>query len=177
MGATIVAVSDSKGATHHGDGLDHKTLMRVKKESGSVMYYPGARRIGKEEIFALDVDVLITAALPDVINEKNVDAVRAKIIVEGSNIPMHHAIEEKLFRRGVLIVPDIVANAGGVISSYAEYKGYTAKKMFALVEKKISASVSIILTECKKTAKNPRDIAIEIASRTLGKKSANPKRF
>src|SRR3972149_9168689 len=129
-GAKIVAVSDSKGTAFRANGLDYRTLMKTKKQTGSVVNYNGASHLLKEDIFALSVDVLIPAALPDVINERNVKTVRAKIIVEGANIPMRHDIEEQLSSRGVRIVPDIVANAGGVISSYAEYKGYTAKKMF-----------------------------------------------
>ena len=113
------------------------------------------------------MDVLIPAALPDVINERNVKTVRAKIIVEGANIPMRHDIEEQLSSRDVLIVPDIVANAGGVISSYAEYKGYTAKKMFALVEEKISASTRAVLAEVRATKQNPRAIAMKLALQRL----------
>ncbi|MBI5913352.1 Glu/Leu/Phe/Val dehydrogenase [Candidatus Azambacteria bacterium] len=169
MGARIVAVSDSKGTAYHIDGLSHTALMRVKKENGSVVYYPEARQLGKEEIFSLDIDVLIPAALPDVIHEKNSDAVRAKVIVEGANIPMQHDVEDALHARGVLIVPDIVANAGGVISSYAEHKGYTEKRMFTLVEEKISASTREIMGIMKKTGKNPRAIAMEIAHRRITK--------
>ena len=69
------------------------------------------------------------------INESNKDKIKAKIIVEGANIPMRENIEDELFNKGIIIVPDFVANAGGVISSYAEYRGYNPDKMFQLVEK------------------------------------------
>ena len=166
-GAKIVAVSDSKGTAYRENGLDYRTLMKTKKQTGSVVNYNGASHLLKEDIFALSVDVLIPAALPDVINERNVKTVRAKIIVEGANIPMRHDIEEQLSSRGVLIVPDIVANAGGVISSYAEYKGYTAKKMFALVEEKIGASTRAVLAEVRATKQNPRAIAMKLALQRL----------
>lgn len=171
MGARVVAVSDSKGAAYRVGGLSHKALMHTKKENGSVVYYPDARHISKEEIFSLDVDVLIPAALPDVIYEKNSPSVRAKVIVEGANIPMRHDIEDALHKRGILIVPDIVANAGGVISSYAEYKGYAAKRMFALVEEKIGASTREIMNIMKQTGENPRAIAMEIAQKRILKKA------
>lgn len=169
-GATIVAVSDSKGTAYRETGLDYAMLMKTKKQTGSVIHYNGATQLSKEDIFTLPVDVLIPAALPDVINERNVHSVRAKIIVQGANIPMRHDVEEQLFKRGVLIVPDIVANAGGVISSYAEYKGYTAKKMFVLVEEKIGASTRAVLAEVKKTGRNPRAVAMELAIKRLTKK-------
>lgn len=169
-GAKVVAVSDSKGVAYREAGLEYKTLMKTKKETGSVIYYNGATQLPKEDIFTLPIDVLIPAALPDVINERNVNAVKAKIIVPGANIPMRHDIEERLFKRGVLIVPDIVANAGGVISSYAEYKGYTAKKMFALVEEKIGASTRAVLAEVQKTGTNPRTVAMNLALKRLAKK-------
>ena len=84
----------------------------------------------------MPVDVLVPAAVTDSINDKNKNEIKAKIIVEGSNIPMREYIEEEFFRKGILVVPDFVANAGGVISSYAEYRGYSHEKMFKLVEKK-----------------------------------------
>lgn len=166
-GARVIAVSDSKGAAYREAGLEYKTLMKTKKETGSVVNYNGATQLPKEDIFALDVDVLIPAALPDVINERNVKSVRARIIVPGANIPMRHDIEEQIHERGIVIVPDIVANAGGVISSYAEYKGYSAQKMFALVEEKITASTRAVLAEVKKTGKNPRIVAMELATKRL----------
>lgn len=169
-GATIVAVSDSKGVAYREAGLDYTALMKIKKQTGSVVNYNGATQLPKEDIFTLAVDVLIPAALPDVINEKNVKAVKAKIIVEGANIPMRHEFEEQLSARGVLIVPDIVANAGGVISSYAEYKGYTAKKMFALVEEKIGTSTRALLKTMSTTKQGPRAVAMELAVKRLTKK-------
>ena len=98
--------------------------------------YPGGTKIKPSRIFGLPMDVLITAAVTDSINDKNKNEIRAKIIVEGSNIPMRETIEEELFRKGILVVPDFVANAGGVISSYAEYRGYSHEKMFRWLKEK-----------------------------------------
>jgi len=76
---------------------------------------------------------------------------------------MPENIEEELFQKGILIVPDIVANSGGVISSYAEYRGHNPKQMFKIVEKKIKNATRLVLAESLKKKKNPRSIALEIA--------------
>ena len=115
----------------------------------------------------MPVDILIPSAMPDVINEKNVDKIEAKIIVEASNIPAKPAIEEILHKRGILVVPDFVANASGVISSYAEYKGYDEKKSFELIEKKIVKNTKLVLREAKKLNVKPRDAALKIAKERI----------
>ena len=163
MGAKIVAVSDSRGAAFLESGLDEKILHQLKLEKKSVSDYPSAKKLRKDELFALPVDILIPAAVTDVINESNKDAIKAKIIVEAANIPMREEVEDELWQRGVLIVPDFVANAGGVISSYAEYSGMNIDQMFKLVEDKITKTTRTVLEESKKTKKNPRQVAMEIA--------------
>lgn len=165
-GATIVAVSDSRGTLFNEKGLKYGELMKVKKNTGSVTGGNGTK-LSSNEIFELDVDVLIPAALPDVIGEANVDRVKAKIIVEGANIPMREEYEYRLHKQGALVIPDFVANAGGVISSYAEHKGMSEKKMFALVEEKITQSMVRLLSELSKTKRTPRDIAYELALKGL----------
>jgi len=168
-GAKIVAVSDSKGVIYNKDGLDVPKLLEVKKQTGSVINYKPGEVLPNEKIFELPVDILIPAAMPDVINEKNVDKVQAKIVVEASNIPAKPEIEEILHKRGILVVPDFVANAGGVISSYAEYRGYDEKKAFELIEKKIIKNTKLILRRAKKLNVKPRDVALEIAKERVFK--------
>jgi len=170
MGVRIIAVSDSRGAVFNRDGLDYKTLLKVKREAGSVIYYGDAQKIDAKELFEIHADVLIPAALPDVIDGHNVDAIKAKIVVEGSNIPIKEQYEEELHKRGILVVPDIVANAGGVISSYAEYKGYNPKIMLIMVDRKITANTITILAMSKRLKKKPRDVAIKIASERILKR-------
>ena len=89
----------------------------------------------------MDVDILVTVAVPDFIKIGDINKIKAKIIVEGSNIPMTADAEQKLHELGVLVVPDFVANAGGVISSYAEYKGKNPDDMFKLVKQKIQKTL------------------------------------
>jgi len=144
-GAKIVAVSDSSGVIYNKDGLDFRELAKVKKERGRVTEYKNGKKLLNKEIISVDADVLITAAVPDLIKQEDVGKVKAGIIVEGSNIPTTHEIEEQLIKKGKFIIPDFVANAGGVISSYCEYKGFDEKKMFKMVEEKIVKNTKLVI--------------------------------
>ncbi|MBR9707143.1 MAG: Glu/Leu/Phe/Val dehydrogenase [Candidatus Diapherotrites archaeon] len=162
-GAKLIAVSDSKGTIYNDSGLDFEELAKIKKDSGSVINYRPGGVVGSNALVELKVDILVTAALPDVINEGNIARVKPKIIVEGSNIPMSMEMEQKLHDKDVLIIPDFVANAGGVISSYIEYKGGTKEEMFAMVEEKIVKNTQMVLDKAKESDILPRDAALFIA--------------
>ena len=163
FGAKIIAVSDSKGVIYNKDGLNIRELEKVKKEKRTVIKYKDGKTLKGEKLFELDSDIIIPGALPDVITKKNVNKIKSSIIVEAANIPMTCEIEELLHKKGILVVPDFVANAGGVISSYAEYKGYNPKDMYSLVEKKIRKNTKKVLDKSKKDKILPRDAAMEIA--------------
>ena len=162
QGMRFVAVSDSRGCLFRKEGIDYYKLVEVKKKTGSVTNYLGNRQVC-EHIIATDVDVLITAAVPDVIKIGDVNKVKAKLIVEGSNIPMKIEVEEALHKKGILVIPDFVANAGGVISSYVEYINGTKQKMFKLVQEKITKNTSLVLKHAFKKKIKPRDAAVEVA--------------
>jgi glutamate dehydrogenase/leucine dehydrogenase len=167
MGAKVVAVSDSRGAIYNPDGLEYQEILKIKQLSGTVTAHAKAAKLEGRKIFELPVDILIPAALPDVIHAGNISDVQAKIIVEAANIPMRYEYEASLHERGVLVVPDVAANAGGVISSYAEHKGWKAEKMFKLVEQKVSAAVRDVLELSKHKKITPRDAAIALAKARL----------
>jgi len=120
-GYKVVAVSDSKGGIYNSEGLDPVKVMEHKKKTGSVVGYPGAKEISNEEILELDVDVLVPAAIEGVITEKNADNIKAKVVSEGANGPTTPEADRILFEKGVLVIPDILANAGGVTCSYFEW--------------------------------------------------------
>ncbi len=120
-GAKIVAVSDSKGGIYKTEGLDPEDVMRVKRETGSVINYPGVQRVSNEEILELEVDILVPAALENVITMENVERIKAKVISEGANGPTTPEADEVLAKKDVVVVPDILANAGGVIMSHIEW--------------------------------------------------------
>jgi len=167
MGARIVALADSRVALISQNGFNHAQLKKIMDARGSLDTYHGARRVSPEKFWAEPVDILIPASVTDVINESNYRSIKAKIIIEAGNIPMREHIEEKLWRKGILIVPDFVANAGGVISSYAEYRGYNPKRMFDLVERKITKSTRLVLERSIKTKKSPREVAMSIAKERI----------
>ena len=122
MGATVVAVSDSRGGIYSSKGLNPDEVKQVKSKTGSVINYENAeKRITNEELLELDVDILIPAAIEYVITEENAPRIKAKLIVEGANGPVTAAADEYLSQRGVVIVPDILASAGGVIMSHIEW--------------------------------------------------------
>ncbi|MBI4239585.1 Glu/Leu/Phe/Val dehydrogenase [Candidatus Uhrbacteria bacterium] len=162
-GAKIIAVADSRGTAYLEAGLDYRTAEQAKKQHGTVSSYQGAQQLSHDDIFSLDADVLIPATITDVITEKNKDSIKAKLIVQGANISMSKEIERELWQRGIQIIPDFVANAGGVISSYAEYVGMTSDEMFALVDEKITKAVTDVLTQSIAEKRFPRDVAMEIA--------------
>lgn len=167
MGAKVVAVADRNGAVFEHDGLDPKGINRLIQDRAPVGSYSGGKKVKMEDFWKIPVDILIPASVTDVINRENKDGIRAKLIVEGGNIPMREEVEDELFRRGVMFVPDFVANAGGVISSYAEYKGYSLKRMFELVERKIVAATRAVISESLKRKENPRTVAMDLARRRV----------
>ncbi|MGQ4834245.1 MAG: Glu/Leu/Phe/Val family dehydrogenase [Candidatus Asgardarchaeia archaeon] len=121
FGYKVVAVSDVFGGIYNPDGLDPEKVLEHVKKTGSVVNYPNAKNITNEELLALDVDVLIPAAIEGTINSKNADNIKAKVIIEGANGPVTPEADKILNEKGTVIVPDILANAGGVTASYLEW--------------------------------------------------------
>lgn len=120
-GFKITAVSDSKGGIYKKDGLEISKVMKHKEKTGSVVNFLGAKNISNEELLALEVDILVPAALENVINEKNCDQIKAKIILELANGPVNKKANKVLFEKNVTIIPDVLANSGGVVVSYFEW--------------------------------------------------------
>jgi glutamate dehydrogenase (NAD(P)+) len=123
-GCTVVAVSDVSGGYYRADGLDLKEMVAYQRQNavgGSLAGYTGAERVAHEDFMGVDCDLLVPAAIEASIHEGNVDSVKAKLVVEGANLPVTPEADRRLDERGVLVVPDILANAGGVIVSYFEW--------------------------------------------------------
>ena len=120
-GAKVVAVSDEKGAVYDNRGLDPRHLRRYADETGTVTGYPHADSFTNEELLELNVDVLIPAALEGQITKENADRIHARVIAEGANGPTTPEADRILEDKGVLIIPDILCNAGGVVVSYFEW--------------------------------------------------------
>jgi len=168
-GATVIAVSDSKGTIVNEKGLDYGKLLNTKWKEGSVTRYRDGKVLPPGDLFTQKVDILIPGARPDAINESNRDRVQARIIVEAANIPMGEATERYFHKKGVLIVPDIVANAGGVISSYVEFFGGDEKRMFETVREKITKNTNTVLINSRRDSLIPREAAMKLAQDVVGK--------
>ena len=120
-GATIIAVTDWKGGVYNPKGLDVDKLIEHVKQHKTVNGYAGAEPLGQADVFKTDAEVLIPAALEKQITADNVNDIKAKLIVEGANGPTTPEAHKVLHERGVFVVPDILANAGGVTTSYFEW--------------------------------------------------------
>jgi glutamate dehydrogenase (NAD(P)+) len=149
-GAKIVAVSDVHGGIYKADGLDIPTLLRYRSEHASIANFPGTEPLTNDELLTLECDVLVPAALEGQLHEGNAERIRAKLIVEGANGPTTAEADEILRRRGIPVVPDIMANSGGVVVSYFEWvqdrHGYfwPASEVHARLEEKMVAAYAAL---------------------------------
>ncbi len=119
--ARIVAISDSRGGVFNSRGIDPLKAMRYKERSGTVVGMPGTSRISNDDLLTMKCDILIPAALENAITLNNVDQIKAKIVAEAANGPTTPHADEALARKGIMLLPDILANAGGVTASYFEW--------------------------------------------------------
>jgi glutamate dehydrogenase (NAD(P)+) len=117
----VVALSDIRGGIYNPGGLDVEKVLQHVRDTGSVFDFPGTDAVSNEELLELDVDILVPAAMEDQITESNAPRIKARVIVEGANGPIVPAADHILAERDVLVVPDILANAGGVTVSYFEW--------------------------------------------------------
>lgn len=170
MGAKIVCIADRFGAILNNNGFQENELSKIINQKKSIIEYSKGTRISDSSFWKVPVDILIPASVTDVINDSNKKIIKTRIIVEAANIPMTEKIEKELFeKRGIMIVPDMLANSGGVISSYAEYRGYNIEKMFKMIEKKIKSNTKLVLEESIKQNKNPREIGLALAKSKVKK--------
>src|SRR5262249_47570400 len=121
LGAKMVGVSDVTGAVHSAGGIDADDLTKHLAEGGKLDEFEGVESIDPPELLSVDCDVLIPAALGGMIHQGNADTVAAKMVIEGANSPTTPAADEILQEKGVQVIPDVMANAGGVVCSYFEW--------------------------------------------------------
>ena len=121
LGCKVIAISDSKGGIYNKQGLDPHLVLQYKTETGSVIGFPQAENINQAELLELEVDVLCPAGLETAITEENVSRIKAKVIAELANGPTTPEADEVLYNNGIMVLPDILCNAGGVIVSYFEW--------------------------------------------------------
>jgi glutamate dehydrogenase/leucine dehydrogenase len=166
-GAVIVAVADSRVTLHHPDGLDLEALVELKRANRPLSDHPGGKKLDRDAIVAVECDIWIPAARPDVVRADNVGLLKTRLVVQGANIPVTPEAEDELHRRGVLSIPDFIANAGGLICAATEYAGGGEKAAFAAIEEKIGSNTTRVLEEARKAAEPPRLAAVALARRRV----------
>jgi glutamate dehydrogenase (NAD(P)+) len=169
LGAKIVAVTDWKGGVHNPKGLDVDKLIQWTKEHKTVAGFPGAEPLAQDKIFEMDVDVLIPAALEKQITSANASKIKAKIIAEGANGPTTPEAHRSLHERGVFVIPDILANAGGVTVSYFEWVQDIQQLMWSeeMVNQKLRDLMLRSFGNVRKLSRD-RNMPMRTAALTLG---------
>ncbi len=161
--AVLVGAADSQGSIYNPDGLDVEELFKLKEAGQSVADYPRGQRFEREEVIAFECDIWIPAAQPDVVNEDNVHRLKAKLVVQGANIPFTYGAERYLHDQGFICVPDFIANCGGVICAAMEYQGSTQAAVFQTIEEKVRLNTRLVLEESRIKKIMPRDAANHLA--------------
>ena len=166
-GAVLIAASDSKGTLIGPDGIDIAKLIALKKTGGSVIDFDKGKKDDVETIIDVACDIWIPAARPDVIRADNVARLNAKLVIEGANIPVTSEAEAILHQRGVPVIPDFIANAGGVIAAAVEYRGGTGRQAFDIIAEKIEANARAVIEDSRERVITPRQAAEDMARRRV----------
>ncbi len=177
LGCKIIAVSDSKGGIYDESGLDPEEVNKIKSQKSSVVDFskPGLKKISNNEILELECDVLIPSALDNVIAKDNADKIKAKIVLELANGPTTPEADEILFKKGIIVLPDVLANAGGVTVSYFEWvqnnAGYywSEKEVFEKLQAVMAGAFADVWNLAKEKNISLRESAFALAVKRLAK--------
>lgn len=163
-GARVVAVSTIAGTCYDPQGLDVEQLFALRREHGDqlVRHYPRGKFLSRNKLFTLSVDILVPGARPDTITARNIEKVQAGLIVPGANIPFTSAIANRLSARGVGVVPDFVANGGGVLAALADIQGMSVEQAFRSVSERIRANTTLVLSRSRERQCTPFEAAVQI---------------
>ena len=166
-GCVLVAASDSRGTVSSSDGLDVAALISLKEAGKSVMDLPQGEKETLEAIIDVPCDIWIPAARPDVLHKDNAARLKARIVAEGANIPCTPEAEAILETHGVLILPDFVVNAGGVICAATEYHGGTQTMAFAAIDEKIRRNTALLIEKSRRERVSMREAAVGLATERI----------
>ncbi|HZD72486.1 MAG TPA: Glu/Leu/Phe/Val dehydrogenase [Actinomycetota bacterium] len=166
-GAVLVGASDSRGAVANPQGLEVAALAGFARHGRSVGEFPGGKPMDRDELLGMPCDILVPAARPDALTADNAEQVEAQVVLQGANLPATVKAEMLLHERGVLSVPDFIANAGGVICGAVEYHGGTRAEAFARIEEKVRANTAQTLRLARDRGVLPREAAKELARARL----------
>lgn len=170
LGVKIVALNDFWGTTYSPDGINIERAERhsyATRERDSIKNYKDGVSLPRDDIFNIDCEILVPCAVGDVINIKTWDSIKAKYIIEGANNSITPQAEELLYQKGVITVPDFLANAGGVIGSYVEHKRGDEAEAFSTIESKIKKNTELVLEQALNRNLVPREVAKEISQQRL----------
>lgn len=171
-GATLVGASDLDGTVVDRDGIDVDELARCKQDTGRVTDYPRGEKLPMESWIDIPCDIFVPAARPDVIDETNALQLDCKVVLQGANIPVTSRAERILHDRGILSIPDFVANAGGVICASVEYRGGTQKAAFETIEEKIRENTREVLQKAREHSQIPAEAALALAKQRVAEAMA-----
>ena len=176
LGLKVVALSDSKGAIYSAEGLDVSAVLAHKQTNGTLAGFPGAQSITNEELIALPVQVMVPAALENVFTAENANQVRAKVIIELANGPTTVEADKIFGQKDIIVVPDILANSGGVATSYFEWyqnmhnEVWTKEEVLQKLETKMSEAFTAVLKTTEDFQTNMRSGAYILAIQRLTEK-------
>ena len=163
LGVRFVAASDTGGTLYDPTGIDVAELIAIKQESGSVTRYGKGRVLTQADLFGLPCDILVPAARPDSIHAGNAPAIQARLVLEGANLPTTSEAATILQRRNVLVIPDFIANAGGVICAAVEHRGGTEAHALERIAATIRRNTKEVLARSRAEGIEPRHAASELA--------------
>jgi glutamate dehydrogenase (NAD(P)+) len=166
-GAVLVAASDTSGTVADASGLDVGKLIALKQAGQSLRDHDKGAKLAPEAILDIECDIWIPAARPDVVRADNVSRLRTRLMPQGANIPCTPEAEQALDARGVLVVPDFIANAGGVICAAIEYRGGTQSAAFDYIDERVRANTRAVLEESRRSKTMPRAAAMAVATRRV----------
>ena len=169
LGCVLVGAVDTKGTLYDPSGLNVEALIALKNKGGSVIDHSAGEMLPLEAAVGLDCDIWVPAARPDVIHEDNQGEIKARLILEGANIPITPEAEKILHKRGVLCIPDFIANAGGVICAAMEYQGSSESAVLEAIEEKITHNTEQVLLAEEAEGILPREAAIRMAEERVRK--------
>ena len=162
-GAVVVAATDLDGTIYNPDGLDIEKLCQQMKAGQGVTKYDDGEVLDRNAFIGIDCEIFVPAAQPDVITEDNANDLKCKLILQGANIPATPKAEQMIHDKGIISVPDFVANAGGVICGSVEYRGGTKFAAFTEIEEKIKENTHHVLKNARDNKLAPRDSALKLA--------------
>jgi len=162
-GARLVGVADIGGAISNPEALDIETLAELKRAGKSVSACPNGERIPRDSLVSVPCDIWIPAARPDALRADNVDSLACKLVVQGANVPATREAETRMFERGIVSVPDFIANAGGVIAGAVEYAGGSEAVALASISEKVGRNTRLTLEAARAGGVSPVEAATRLA--------------